>query len=300
MKEKPGKGLTMNTPEIVVGTDGSAAGAAAVRWAAREATRRKLPLRLVHAFDWSWAGARFGDSSGLFELAEGRADVTLADAVVQAEQAAPGVEAHTRRVLGEPAPALLQAAREAALVVVGNRGHGGFASLLLGSVSQRVATHAPCPVVVVRGRHDESSGPVVVGVDGSSGAADALGLAFGSAAERGTDLVAIRAYLPPTPAWGVDVPPMVYDPRERDAAERDALDTALSPWREKYPDVRVEALVAQGSAARVLVGVSHTAQLVVVGSRGHGAFAGTLLGSVGLQLLHHADCPVVVAHRPAA
>jgi nucleotide-binding universal stress UspA family protein len=81
------------------------------------------------------------------------------------------------------------------------------------------------------------------------------------------------------------------------AQEAEALANSVRPWREKYPDVKVETLVAQGSAARALVDVSSSAGLVVVGSHGHGAIAGTLLGSVGLQLLHHADCPVLIV-RP--
>ncbi|HEU4425143.1 MAG TPA: universal stress protein [Pilimelia sp.] len=290
----------MNTTEIVVGTDGSASGAAAVRWAAREAARRRLPMRIVHAFDWSWAGVRFGGSPELLEIAQGQADITLADAVLQAKHAAPDVEAHPDAMLGEPAPALLRAAGHAALLVVGNRGRGGFASLMLGSVSQRVAAHAPCPVVVVRGRHDAIDGPVVVGVDDSPAAQDALALALQVAADRGADLIAIHAYYPPPiQPLGYDVPSTVYDPHERDAAEQEALEACLSPWREKYPKVKIDAMVAPDAAARRLMGASYAAQLVVVGSRGHGSFTGTLLGSVGLQLLHHADCPVLIA-RPIA
>ncbi|MET7426304.1 universal stress protein [Dactylosporangium sp. NPDC005555] len=74
----------------------------------------------------------------------------------------------------------------------------------------------------------------------------------------------------------------------------------MAGWRERYPGVKVEALVAAGRAAKVLIGMSHTAQLVVVGSRGHGGFAGLLLGSVGRQLMHYAECPVLIAHAPAA
>jgi len=290
----------MNTTGIVVGTDGSAAGAATVRWAAHEASRRRLPLHLVHAFDWNWASARFGASSEMIELAEGHANAVVADAVVQAGQAAPDIEIHPHAVVGEPAVALLEAARHAELLVVGNRGHGGFASLLLGSVSQHVATHAACPVVVVRGRHEADDGPVIVGVDGSPAAQDALALAFQAAADRGCGLVAIRAHTPPTPPWGADIPPLVYDLDAVKAAAHEALETCLAPWRDKFPEVGVEALVAIGGGARVLVGVSHTARLVVVGSRGHGSVAGTLLGSVGIQLLHHADCPVLIARPPAA
>ena len=288
----------MTATGIVVGTDGHPAGREAVRWAAREAHRRGVPLRIMLAYDWHWQGSRFGGVDELRVQADNEAAAVVADAATEATAVAPGVVVRGETALGEPAPALLRAAKRATLLVVGSRGHGGFASLLLGSVSQRVATHSPCAVAVVRGRPDATEGPIVVGVDGSPAAQEALGLAFQMAAERKTSVIAIRAYTPPTPPWGANVPPLVYDPQELDAAEHAALDGSLSGWREKFPQVRVEALIARGSAARVLVGVSHTAQLVVVGSRGHGTIAGTLLGSVGLQLLHHADCPVLIARTP--
>ncbi|HYN94331.1 MAG TPA: universal stress protein [Pilimelia sp.] len=132
----------------------------------------------------------------------------------------------------------------------------------------------------------------------SATAADTVAAAFEVAAARAAGLVAIRAYQPPTPPWGTDLQPLVYDPEKREADEHGSLNALLQPWRDKYPQTTVEALVARGSAAQVLVGVSHTAQLVVVGSHGHGGFTGTLLGSVGQQLLHHADCPVLIT-RPA-
>jgi len=289
----------METTQIVVGTDGSGSGAAAVRWAAREAHRSGAELRIVHAYDWNLPGARFGDHAELERATDELAQTTVATAVAQANEAAPDVTVHHDAVLGETVPTLLEAAKGADLLVVSNRGRGGFTSLLLGSVGQKVATHAPCPVAVVRGRRDlpPRSGPVVVGVDGSTSSLDALELGFRLAAERDADLVAVRAYSPPTPPSGKGIQPMAYDTTERDAAEHTALAEWLAPWRDKFPDVAVEALVAHGGAAGALAGVSKSAQIVVVGSRGHGSLTGTLLGSVGLQLLHHADCPVVIA-RP--
>jgi nucleotide-binding universal stress UspA family protein len=151
-----------------------------------------------------------------------------------------------------------------------------------------VATHAKVPVVVVRGRSAAADGPVVVGVDGSPSAGTALGLAFEAALARGTGVVAIRSHVPPAmPALPL---------RVIEAAEREALDESLIGWREKYPTVEVEALLAAGRAAEVLIGVSHTAQLVVIGNRGHGGFTGLLLGSVGQRLMYHAECPVLIAH----
>jgi nucleotide-binding universal stress UspA family protein len=69
----------------------------------------------------------------------------------------------------------------------------------------------------------------------------------------------------------------------------------MSTWRDKYPQVQAETSVAHGGPARVLVGMSHTAQVVIVGSRGHGSWSAAVLGSVGLQLIHHADCPVLIS-----
>lgn len=290
----------METNEIVVGTDGSGWSAAAVRWAAREAHRRAAPMRIVMAYDTGWPGPRRTASTESREIGNDRAEAMVKAAALQVREAAPSVAVRHEAVAGEPSAALLDAARHAAMLVVGNRGRGGFASLMLGSVSEKVATHAPCSVVVVRGQPDVSDGPVVVGVNGSPSSTDVLGTAFEFAAEHNCRVLAVRAYEPLSPPWGPDVEPIVPDAQEREAAEREALGESLAPWREKYPTVEVEALVAHGNAARVLVGASHTAQLVVVGSRGHGSVTGTLLSSVGLQLLRHADCPVLIARGTAS
>ena len=154
----------MRTPNIVVGTDGSDASRAAVRWAAREAERRGVPLRIVHAFDWEWHAARYNIGGEFLEIARQQADALTQATADEAGAVAPGVPIETDALMGNPVPRLLDIAAEADLLVVGNRGRGGFTSLLLGSVSQRLALHAPSPVVVVRG-HGEA-GPVAAGVDG--------------------------------------------------------------------------------------------------------------------------------------
>jgi len=284
----------MNMTRIVVGVDGSDPSNAATQWAAREAQQTGATLSLVHAFDWDYYGARFDGGTVLREWAEDKANTTLAGAAALAAAVAPTVIVSRKSVLGSPVPVLLDAATDASMIVVGNRGRGGFGSLLLGSAGQRLATHAPVPVVVVRGRPDIGSGAVVVGVDGSPSSLDALAAGFREAASRSARLIAVRAYVPPTPPWGVNVEPVVYDVAERDAELHAELDEQLGPWREKFPDVAAEKLVAHGGVAGVLVGLSHTAQLVVVGTRGHGSVAGTVTGSVGLQLVHHADCPVLI------
>ena len=286
----------MNTRKIVVGTDGAEPGRAAVEWAAREAQRRGAVLRIVHAFDWEWREARYDDTSTYLDMGQKVAEAITANAYEQAVAAAPGIDVRTDTLLGRAAPSLLSAARDAQLVVLGHRGRGGFANLLLGSVSQRVAAHAGCSAVVVRGRRDPGEGPVCAGVDDSPAAAAVLGAAFEAAATRGVGLTVIRTYLPPVPLWlAGSVPAAEVTTPRFDSDERDRLTDLVAPWSDKYPAVRVETLLSHDSAAAVLEGVSHGAQLIVVGSHGHGTIAGAVLGSTGMQLLHHADCPVYIA-----
>lgn len=281
----------MTEQRIVVGYDGSVEARTAVDWAAAEAVRTGSNLHIVYAYQFAWPGAFYeGPAAEIAEEAEQRAERTVAEVVDHVGKQHPGIDVIGTSVHSAPAPTLLDLGDTARLVVVGNRGAGGMASLLLGSVSQQVATHAHTPVAVVRGRAEVAEGPVAVGVDGSASSGAALTLAFEAAAARGTDVIAIRAYSPPSP---LAVPPSAVE-----AAEREALNASLLGWREKYPEIKVEALLAVGRPAQVLAALSQTAQLVVVGSRGHGGFTGLLLGSVGQQLMHHAECPVLIAHKP--
>ncbi|GAB7039064.1 MULTISPECIES: universal stress protein [Catenuloplanes] len=284
------------TTEIVAAVDGSGPGQAAVRWAARAAHRSGSRLRIVHAYDWNWAAARFGGAVQLRAPAVAEAERILGAARQAANEVAPGIPVSLDAVAGSAVAALL--GEESALrIVVGHRGSGGFDRLVLGSVGRQVVMHSHRPVVVVRGHAERADGPVVVGADGSPAGVHAVEEAFAEAAARHTTLVAIRAYPVPVPPWGADVSPLVYDPQRLEAAERAALHEDLAPGRDKYPQVAVEALVVRDDAAAVLTGVSGAAQLLVVGHRGHGTLAGALLGSVALKLVHHADCPVLIA-RP--
>lgn len=284
----------MRTNAIAVGTDGTGTSHAAVDWAAREADRRGVPLRIIHAFDWEWREARYDLSGEYLDLARKFAEGIVATAEARARQVAPRLTVETETLVGPAAPQLLQAARNADLLVVGSRGRGGFAGLLLGSVSQRVATHGTGPVVVVREHAGDPDGPIVAGVDDSPAGDLVLDAAFGRAAELGCPLVVIHAYLPVYPLWIADPTPPIVETPEQDAAEQAGLAERLAPWRERFPDVPLEARVTHRSAAAALVEASRTARLVVVGSRGHGRVAGSLLGSAGLQLLHHAACPVEI------
>jgi nucleotide-binding universal stress UspA family protein len=137
--------------------------------------------------------------------------------------------------------------------------------------------------------------PVIVGVDGSPASDHAVRIAFEEAIARGAGVLAVRVYVPRSAGLGVDVSVPVEDPVQRREAELRDLTDDIAAWRDKYPDVPVSAVALDGHTAEVLIGLSSSAQLMVVGTRGHGGFAGLLLGSVGLQLLHHADCPVLIA-----
>lgn len=289
----------MKTYPILVGADGTGSSMAAVRWAAREAQRRNRPLRVVHVFDWEGREARYDTNKEYFDLSREQAEGVTSNAVYEARMAAPRVDVEGDPVIGHAAARLLTESDGAELVVLGSRGRGGFAGLLLGSVSQRVAAHTPCSVVVVRGRGEAAEGPVVVGVDDSSAADLVLEAAFEQASGRGCGLAVVRSFLPVLPLWLSNVRAADVETPDQDAAERARLEKQLAPWREKYPETSVDVVVTHDSTAGALVEASRYAQLVVVGSRGHGMIAGALLGSAGLQLLHHAECPVYIARPPA-
>ncbi|MEV6926633.1 universal stress protein [Dactylosporangium sp. NPDC051485] len=277
---------------IVVGYDGSDEARWAVEWAAAEAERTGDRLYIVDAYQVAFPGAYYAAAAEQFEAVREAGEELVAEIVERVRERGTGIDVTGVAVDAPPATTLLEfGSGGTRLLVVGNRGAGGLTNLLMGSVSQQVATHAGVPVAVVRGRSAAADGPVAVGVDGSASSDVALGLAFDAARARDAELVAIRAY--PTPSQAALPADVVV------AHERAALEESLAPWRVRYPDVKVEALVAPGRAAKVLIGVSHTARLVVVGSRGHGGFAGLLLGSVGQQLMHHAECPVLIAHAAA-
>lgn len=284
--------------DIVVGVDGSRCGSAALRWATAEASRRGARLRVVYAYETPRLSGQLGAQSELERAAREHANELVSAAAAEARDLAPELAVTTATGLESPAKVLLEAADTAAMVVIGNRGRGGFASLVLGSTCQQVATHAPSLAVVVRGRGATAAGPVVVGCDGSKPSEYALSVAFSQAASRGCGLVAIRTFAVPAPIWGMDVPPSAFDTEEIKRLEEAELDRSLEPLIERYPSVPVESSVLPGLASRALTTAAESGQLLVVGASGHAGLAGTLLGSVVLYVLHHADCPVLVARPP--
>jgi nucleotide-binding universal stress UspA family protein len=195
---------------------------------------------------------------------------------------------------GRATTALLDIADQAALIVVGARGTGGFPGLLLGSVSAQLAAHARCPVAVVR----PPTGPgtdVVVGIDGSAQSDRALRLALTEARRLGGTLTAVHAYqLPPLPAAYAPNPGI--DATAHHAAAEETLDRALADIDQTRTDVKIERRVQPGPPARVLLEAATDAAALIVGARGLGGFTGLILGSVSQQVLRHAPCTVLIAH----
>ncbi|MFE7765324.1 universal stress protein [Streptomyces sp. NPDC057438] len=282
---------------VMAGADGSPSSLEAVETAAHEAELRRCALRLVHAFFWPAMHPPPGPSplgppdGGLREMV-GR---VVAEAVQRARTAAPDVETTNAVIAGEPLSVLERQSRTAELIVVGSRGLGGFAGLLLGSTAVHLAAHSHCPVMVVRGRKDPA-GDVLLGADGSPAGRAAVGFAFAEASLRRAHLIAVHAWPPKTErALGPQDPlASVFDEdRLHDGAARQ-LSEALAGWQEKYPDVLVHRRLVKAGPREALIRASGSAQLVVVGARGRGGVSGLLLGSVSQALLHHAQCPVTV------
>ncbi len=285
--------MTTNTEQprdaVVVGVDGSPAGDRALAFAVEQAARSHRPLHLVHATGVGivpWTEERLQRQREITEERRQRA-VELDDEVA--------VTAAT--VVGEAAASLVEASRTASLVVLDAGGLGTAMGVLMGATTHQVAAHAHCPVMVTPHTDEPSrSGPVVVGIDADERSAAAIEWAFAEASARDAELVAVHTW------WWEDPNPFFggVDREEiwQEVAESQRLLVAemLAGWQEKYPDVVLIPSLVRGQAATVLEDVSGSSQLVVVGSRGRGGFAGLLLGSVGLHALHHTRCPLVVVH----
>ncbi|MET9494033.1 universal stress protein [Streptomyces sp. NPDC006552] len=286
------------TRPITAGVDGSPESAAAAAWAAREAVRRELPLRLVHVgTPVPEVPALAADESALARWAHD----LLARTGRETEERHPGLTVTTELLAGDEAPdALVAAARDAELLALGSRGQGPLLGFLLGSVGQQVIARAERPVVLVRSddrASAEAAGrEVVVGQEGDPlDSAAALDVAFRTAAARGAGVLAVRAWsLPPVFAYSPASLELLDESGGMEPYERKALGEALAPWRERFPEVPVTEHVEIGSAGQVLLSVAPRAQLLVVGRRARRTAVGARIGSVAHAVLHHAPCPVAV------
>lgn len=301
----PGPGLS----GVVVGFDGSGTSRQALDWGAATAAAYGAPLTLLRA--------RPDAEGDLVEVpidvqGEPRvaAGVALPDAITDVIDAAlsqihaghPDLEVHALLHPDAPVEALLEASRTADVVVIGSRGLEGFRGLLLGSTTMNVAPHAYGTVVVVHppteltveaardARHPDE---VVVGYDGSEHADHALDFALEHAALTGLGVAVITV----TKSRRATEPAAVPDDFDDEAVAR--VRERLPADAARYPGVAVTVLHGTGRPAGVLVEQAHGAPLAAVGARGRGGFAGLVMGSVGLQMLMHAECPVAVVHAPA-
>jgi nucleotide-binding universal stress UspA family protein len=299
--------MTFSDQTIVVGVDGSAGSAEAVLWAVGLAAHRGLRLRVVHALRLTvpWQGVGLVEAAALVDSVRDSGERILRDAVRLAREVDENVAITTDMPTEPPVPLLIGLSRSVRMVVVGHTGVGGFSDMLLGSTAAAVVSHAHCPVMVVRGRFGPAGvpeeGPVVVGIDGSPVSEVAVALAFDEASLRGVPLIALHAWKDDT--YGITDGTGRY-PTARDAtndatkdSEQLLLAERLAGWQERYPDVEVRRELVGERPRHALLEWSARAQLVVVGSRGRGGFRSMLLGSTSQALVHHAQCPVLVA-RP--
>jgi nucleotide-binding universal stress UspA family protein len=278
---------------IVVGCDGSPSAVEALRWAAREGAVRGWSVTALLAWDYlnqpvrapeAQFNPKFGDAEAREVLAR-----TLKEALGdRASLVQPVV------VCDLPARALLEAAEAADLLVVGARGLGGVRGALLGSVSQQCVHHSKAPVAVVRTPTPAAASGIVVAIDGSEGSQRALDWALDEARARACTITVVNVWHPaPSATWAV--PAAWPDMTGMQEAADELIDRALRRAdTEGVPPTMIERHAVFGTVVDAVLDEARDAQLLVVGSRGRGGFAGLLLGSVSQHLVHHATCPIVV------
>ncbi|SOJ55673.1 Universal stress protein [Mycobacterium simulans] len=284
---------------IVVGIDGSAESDAAVAWATREAVMRRASLTLLHAVapvivGWP-VGRLYADMPEWQKDAAQQVIEQAREALTDNLGESEPPEVRTETVYSDLVPTLIEASKQASMIVVGSQGMGALGRMLLGSVSTALIHHAHGPVAVIHsgeGAARDSTAPVLVGIDGSPASDAATALAFDEASRRGVDLVALHA-------WSdVGVFPVLgMDWRDRESQGEEVLAERLAGWQEQYPDVHVRRSLVCDRPAHWLLEACEAAQLVVVGSRGRGGFPAMLLGSVSSAVAHSAKIPVIVV-RP--
>jgi nucleotide-binding universal stress UspA family protein len=271
----------MATMPVVAGVDGS-----------EESLRAVLPRLRVGAQVPETVATRF----------QGESFRTLAEAITRSREVAPGQLVDVDLLTGPPALAVTQAGAGALMLVVGARGSGGFAAMLLGSVSRYAAMQARCPVVVIREETSAVHREVVVGIRDPRDADATLGYAFDEAALRGATLVAVHSWTwshsGPSDHPGSGDATGQFADAERMTAEAELnVSEALRTWRDKYPAVPVWQDVVHDHPAHVLAIYSARADLVVIG-RHDGTGSRTAIGGIQHALLHHARGPVAIV--PAA
>lgn len=280
-------------PEITVGLDGSVESMTAARWAAHEAGLRGLPVRLLHLWILHSMTAQNVPDENRQALAAQR---ILQDAEGDLLKHSPHVPVITELLTADSPAALLPAAGNAELLVLGSQGLGGVQGYLLGSLALHTVAHAERPVVLVRacapgGSHAPATGAgaVAVGLSLRSGYEGVLAFAFGAAARRGVPLLTVHASTGRPASQGRERPS-----DESRLADQRAVHEALLPWREKFPGVHVVEHLSHESPARAVVDIAPGASLLVVGRGAHHPGLAPHIGPATHAAIHHAACPVAV------
>jgi nucleotide-binding universal stress UspA family protein len=276
---------------ILVGVDGSEAAAAALAWAGRLAQACEAELVVTHVFEPGQAEVSPEKFDELQSEIERRLDVDWSEPL-----AGSGVPHRALLLTGPPDRLLDAAEHEAAdLVVVGPRGHGGFASLHIGSLAHHLAHHTTRPLAIVPAPGALAKlERIVVGVDGSAGSAHAVRWCADLARATNAEVIAVHA-VEPVVGW---VPES--DPRSwRRAAHQELESRWLAPLHEAGVAVRSRIVDTIHPVAALTRAVKdEAADLAVVGTRGIGGFLGLRLGSVPIQVVHHTQRPVVLVPPP--
>jgi nucleotide-binding universal stress UspA family protein len=283
---------------IVVGTDGSASGDEAVRFAAAEAASRGALLEIVHVWPEpdTVSPGRIGAPQYVNRKpGEGDAEGIVEHAATIAASVAPDLRVEQAPMAGETVEVLVDASADADLLVVGSRGRGGLKSLVLGSVSHDLLHKSRCPVAVVH-HPSTQGGPVVVGVDGTDEGAAAVRFAAQSAAQRKTFLHIVHAWHVQTPValgpMAVAAPTIVDSEAVHEAADA-VIAKARAVAGETAPGLEVTGSADEGVAVEVLEAASKGAAMVVVGTHGRGDLSALVMGSTSHGLIRGAACPVV-------
>ena len=286
----------MTAKPLVAATDGSEESLRAVEWAAREAILHGAPLRIVSAAPLPlMIGLQVRpDRNVVADLIRKERDRSLAAAAARAAEMAPGLLIDTDSLADQPAQAVTASGAGALMLVVGSRGIGAFAAMVLGSVSRYATAHASCPVVVVRDETAAVRRQISVGIGDLDSCADSLTFAFEEASLRKASLLVMHAWH--TPQTGISragSPSPVPGSYAIEAEAARQLAGLVDSWREKYPNVPVSEEVVHGHPGRALVGLSASSDLVVIGRHAkHPSLQGP--GAVRHAVLNYALGPIAV------
>ncbi|MFG2006823.1 universal stress protein [Spirillospora sp. NPDC048911] len=274
---------------VLVGYDGTTESENALRWGAREAGLRHLPLTVCHAWRWPFPISHI-DIEGT-AIVKRMGEHVLDHGVTLAERFAPGVKVSKRLLDGPAYAALMHLTEDAALVVIGSHEQD---ALPVGSTALRLPARARRPIVVVRGAESRyGDGEVVVGVDGSVGADAALAFAFEEAALRDRRLRAVYGCWEPTAAPDCDL--SLFDDEDKLRRVCGArLECQVAPWRVRYPQVDAWTSLLLKPPRQALFEAAENAALVVVGNRGLGGLEQLCLGATSSAVLQHVPCAVAV------